>query len=271
MEKSYRIIFTLLFCLLAISASAQKDKGEKDVVTISASKYDKFRDNIRLLTDSTKTLADSCVYLNSIIQNLQKEKEQLNNVVRNKEKEIDNKNAIIVQKDIVITSLQQQHKTDSLSVSRNQKSVSEMQEIADETIAKYANGRLYFKYEAKRIQGCIADFNKIKTAAVKEKFKQLPNLLRNYEVYSNQLKALLESAQTDQDRKARNKAEEYKTKYRSAIRNLFYYSHYYTKKKLGTWSIPYLDNIIGVSISILEKHDPGHNDPVNFNPLIEML
>ncbi|MQO92874.1 hypothetical protein F7D31_09415 [Prevotella copri] len=36
-------------------------------------------------------------------------------------------------------------------------------------------------------------------------------------------------------------------------------------------SIPYLDNIIEVSLSILKKHDPGHNDPVNFNSLIDML
>lgn len=270
MGKSYKIIYTLLLCLLAISASAQKKK-DKDVVTISEAKYDKFRDDIKLLTDSTKTLADSCAFLNSIIQNLQKEKEQLNNIVRSKEKEIDDKNGIIDQKDIVITSLQQQHETDSLSVSQNLQSVSEMQGMVDETIAKYANGRLYFKYEEKRIQGCIADFDKIKTVTVKEKFKQLPNLLWNYEVYSNQLKALLERAQNDQDRKARNKAEEYIETYSSAIRNLFYYSHYYARQKSGTWSIPYLDNIIDVSMSILKKHDPGHNDPVNFNSLIEML
>lgn len=47
--------------------------------------------------------------------------------------------------------------------------------------------------------------------------------------------------------------------------------HYYARQNSGTWSIPYLDNIIEVAISILEKHDPGHNDPVNFNSLIEML
>lgn len=66
---SYKIIYTLLLCLLAISASAQKNKKEKDEVTISAAKYDKFRDDIKLLNDSAKTLADSCAYLNSIIQN----------------------------------------------------------------------------------------------------------------------------------------------------------------------------------------------------------
>ena len=32
-----------------------------------------------------------------------------------------------------------------------------------------------------------------------------------------------------------------------------------------------LDNIIEVAMSILKKHDPGHNDPVNFNSLIEMF
>lgn len=271
MGKSYKIIYTLILCLLAISASAQKNKKGMDEVTISAAKYDKFRDDIKLLNDSAKTLADSCAYLNSIIQNLQKEKEQLNNVVENKETEIGDKIAIIDKKDVLITRLQKQHMTDSLYVSQNLQALSEMQRRVDETIAKYANGRLYFKYEAKRIQGCIVDFDKIKTAAVRETFKQLPNLLKNYEMYSTQLKALLESAQNDKDRKAKNKAEEYKTKYCSAIRNLFYYSHYYAKQKSGTWSIPYLDNIIDVSMSILKKHDPGHNDPVNFYSLIVML
>lgn len=83
MEKSFRIIYTLLLCLLAVSANAQKNKKDKDEVKISAAKYDKFRDDIKLLSDSTKTLADSCTSLNSIIQNLQKEKEYLDDVIRN--------------------------------------------------------------------------------------------------------------------------------------------------------------------------------------------
>lgn len=271
MEKSYKIVCLLLLCLLSISTSAQKSKNGKEEVTISAAMYDKFRDDIKRLTDSTKTLVDSCAYLNSVIQNLQKEKKQLSNEVRSNRKGIDGKNAIIAQKDALIKSLQLQHENDSLSMSQNLKSVSDMQRLADETTAKYANGRLYFKYEPKRIQGCIADFDNIKTTVVKEKFKQLPNLLKHYEIYSNQLKALLVNAQNDPDRKARNKSEEYKAKYYGEIKKLLYYSNYYARQKYGTWSIPYLDNIIDVSILILKKHDPGHNDPVNFNSLIEML
>ena len=56
MEKSFRIIYTLLLCLLAVSANAQKNKKDKDEVKISAAKYDKFRDDIKLLSDSTKTI-----------------------------------------------------------------------------------------------------------------------------------------------------------------------------------------------------------------------
>ena len=89
MEKSLRIIYTLLLCLLAVSANAQKNKKDKDEVKISAAKYDKFRDDIKLLSDSTKTLADSCTSLNSIIQNLQKEKEYLDDVIRNNKKVMD--------------------------------------------------------------------------------------------------------------------------------------------------------------------------------------
>lgn len=271
MEKSFRIIYTLLLCLLAVSANAQKNKKNKDEVKISAAKYDKFRDDMKLLSDSTKALADSCTSLNSMIQNLQKENEHLSDVIRNNKKDIEEKVAIIREKNTLIASMQQQHKADSLTMSQTLLSMSEMQKIADETSAKYANGRLYFKYDAKRIQGCIDDFNKIKTASVKEKFKQLPNLLSSYEKYSNQLKALLESAQNDPDRKVRNKAEEYKNKYIREIRSSVYYSNYYSRQSSGTWSIPYLDNIIEVTMSILKKHDPGHNDPVNFNSLIEML
>lgn len=89
--------------------------------------------------------------------------------------------------------------------------------------------------------------------------------------FSEQLKNLLSSAQNDPDRKVRNKAEEYKSKYANEIRTSFYFTNYYDKKNSGTWSIPYLNNIIEVALSILQKHDPGHNDPVNFNSLIEML
>jgi chromosome segregation ATPase len=269
MKKIDKIIYTLLLCLFAISASAQKNKKEE--VTISAAKYDEFRDNIKLLTDSTKTLADSCASLKSIILNLQKDKEQLKAEVRNNQKELDEKKTAIGNNEALILSMKQQHTADSLTMSQNLKSMSDMQKIVDETTAKYANGRLYFKYEAKRIQSCIIDFDKIKTSSVKAKFKQLPELLNGYEKYSSQLKTLLQSAQDDPDRKARNKAEEYKIKYSGEIRRLFYYSNYYAKQNSGKWSIPYLDNIIDVSISILKKHDPGHNDPVNFNSLIEML
>lgn len=232
MKKSFRIICTLLLCLLSVSTNAQKNKKTKDEVTISAAKYDKFRDDIKLLTDSTKTLADSCASLNSVIKKLQEEKELLNNVIRNDKKDIEGKIAIVGEKDALITSLQQQHKADSLTMSQTLLSMSEMQKTMDETSAKYANGRLYFKYDTERITRCIDDFNKIKTISVKEKFKQLPNLLNNYEKYSKQLKALLESAQNDPDRKVKNKAEEYKNKYSREIRSSVYYSHYYARKIL---------------------------------------
>lgn len=271
MKKSFRIIYTLLLCLLAVSANAQKNKKDKDEVKISAAKYDKFRDDIKLLSDSTKALADSCTSLNSMIQNLQKENEHLSDVIRNNKKDMEEKVTIIREKNALIVSMQQQHKADSLTMSQTLLSMSEMQKTMDETSAKYANGRLYFKYDTERITRCIDDFNKIKTISVKEKFKQLPNLLNNYEKYSKQLKALLESAQNDPDRKVKNKAEEYKNKYSREIRSSVYYSHYYARQNFGTWSIPYLDNIIEVAMSILKKHDPGHNDPVNFNSLIEML
>ena len=271
MEKSYKFICTLLLAFFTLSASAQKNKKEKDEVTISAEKYDSFRDEIKSLGTRTKVLEDSCAILKENIQNLQKEKVQLKSVINDNQKINNDKDAIISEKEALITSLQRQHSIDSLKMSQNVQSLSDMRKKADETSARYANGRLYFKYDAKRIQECIADFNNIETISVKEKFKQLPNLLNNYENYSSQLKEMLVNAQNDLDRKAKNKAEAYKQKHISEIRNSYYYSHYYAKRTSGIWSIPYLDNIIKVSISILQKHDPGHNDPVNFNSLIEML
>lgn len=269
MEKSYKIITLLLLCLFTASVSAQN--GKEEMVTISATMYDELRANIKALTDSTKSLTDSCASLNAVILDLQKKNGKLSDAIGNSRHDMKGKVAIIGRKDSLITILRQQHKTDSLSLSARNKEISEMQKQVDETSAKYANGRLYFKYDEKRINNCIDDFSKIKTSSVREQFKQLPDLLQNYGEYSAQLRELLESAQSDPDRKVKNKGDEYKARYRKEIKSLSYYSYYYARQNSGTWSIPYLDNIIKVALSIIAQHDPGHYDPANFISLIEML
>ena len=258
-------ILLLLACFSIQFAKAQEDNEEK--MTISVSMYDKLRYDAKLWNDSIIVLLDSCGKLNRDISVL---KETINTLNGELEKYNGLSNQI-AEKEAVIIALQNQHKTDSSSVENALLQIIQLQETADKATAQYATGRLYFKYEAERIEKCLKDYNSIKTQSVKEMFNQMPNLLKNFGNYSAKLKQLLLSAQNDPDRKVRNKADEYRTKYVNQIQDLFYYSNYYAKKDSGTWSIPYLNNIIDVALSILQKHDPGHNDPVNFNSLIEML
>ena len=265
MRKINQFILLLLACFSVQFAIAQEDNEEK--ITISVSMYDKLRYDAKLWSDSTIILLDSCGKLNRDIS-------VLNETIRNLNGELEKNNGFstqIAEKEALIIALQNQHKADSSLIENALLQIKQLQETADKATAQYANGRLYFKYEAERIEKCLKEFDNIKTQSVKEMFNQMPNLLKNYGNYSAQLKQLLVSAQNDPDRRARNKADEYKTKYVNQIHNSFYYSSYYAKKNSGTWSIPYLNNIIEVALSILQKHDPGHNDPVNFNSLIEML
>lgn len=252
-------------CFSLQFAFAQEDNEEK--ISISISMYDKLRYDAKFWNDSTIVLLDSCTKLNRDISILKETIATLNREIENNK----NLSSIIEEKESLIIALQDQHKTDSSSIKNVLLQLKQTQEIADEATARYANGRLFFKYEAERIEKCLKDFNDIKTQSVKETFNQIPNLLNNYGNYSTQLKQLLQSAQNDPDRRVRNKADEYRAKYVNLIHNSLYYSSYYAKKNSGIWSIPYLNNVIDVALSILQKHDPGHNDPVNFNSLIEML
>lgn len=258
MEKMYKIIIVIFLCFLSSMANAQENNA--DMISISETRYlELLKDasDLKISRDSTKQYVDSCAFYNKQIEVLRADS------IKSK--------SDILEKESLIKSLKEQHSADSLASKEINSKLSEMQASMDETSAKYANGRLYFKFDAKRINDCLADYEQLKTQSVKETFKQLPDLLRNYGSFSEQLKSLLLSAQNDPDRKVRNKAEEYKLKYTNEIRSSFYYTNYYAKKDSGTWSIPYLNNIIEVALSILQKHDPGHNDPVNFNSLIEML
>ena len=265
MNNINKYILFLLMCFSLQFALAQEDNEEK--LTISVSMYDKLRSDAKYWNDSTIVLLDSCDRQNSEIKLLKETIATLNGEIENKK----NLSNIIAEKESLIIELQDQHKEDISSIENALLQIKQLQETADEATARYTNGRLYFKYEAERVEKCLKDFNSLKTQSVKETFNQIPNLLMNYGNYSALLKLLLQSAQNDPDRKARNKADEYRTRYVNQIHNSFYYSNYYAKKNSGTWSIPYLNNIIEVALSILQKHDPGHNDPVNFNSLIEML
>ena len=111
----------------------------------------------------------------------------------------------------------------------------------------------------------------IQTQSVKKTFRHLPNLLNAYKNYSDQLKLILESAQNDPTRTKKASMEEYKEKYKRSIKSMEYYSRYYAKKSSGTWSIPYLDNIIKAFFNIIDKHNPLNFEYADFKCLIEML
>lgn len=211
MEKLYKIIVVFLLCFVSFVAKAQESTG--NMISISEARYlelQKDAADLIVSRDSTKLYLDSCEIYKRQIEKLRADS-------------INNESDISEIKSL-IDSLQTQHEADSLKSKKIELRLLEMQNSM-ETSTKYANGRLYFKYDAERIKGCLKDYEQLKTQSVKEKFKQLPDLLRNYGNFSEQLKNLLSSAQNDPDRKVRNKAEEYKSKYANEIRTSFYFTN----------------------------------------------
>lgn len=232
----------------------------EEMIYISTSFYDKSRFDLKESRDSTKMFVDSCYRLNIQI-------EQLENRNLNLLEDSLRSQQLLVEFD----SLKKQREFDSLVIENYKSKLLDMQWTIDNSLAKYANGRLYFKYDAERINKCLDDYKNIESESVRKDFKQLPNLLENYGFFSEQLKQVLNSAQNDPDRKAKNKADEYKSRYINDIKRLTYFSDYYIKRKTEKWSIPYLNNIIDIALSILNEHDPGHYDYANFLPLIKLL
>jgi septal ring factor EnvC (AmiA/AmiB activator) len=263
MKNTYKIILSLLLCVIALSAKSQKEV-ENDNITISASRYDGLRDRIRRLNDSTKFFTDSCAFLHSEIRALQKENAQLRKDIEAKGNILVEKSSLVNKKDSFITALKDRISTDSLTLSK-------LQSISDDISGRYANLCLFSKYDANLISRSLELCSNIQTQSVKKTFRHLPNLLNAYKNYSDQLKLILESAQNDPTRTKKASMEEYKEKYKRSIKSMEYYSRYYAKKSSGTWSIPYLDNIIKAFFNIIDKHNPLNFEYADFKCLIEML
>lgn len=246
MKKIIRISLLIFICCISCTLHAQQ-------VTISTHYYDSLRNVIQDLDSQTLHLKDSCTKQNSIITELEMECTKISKLESD------------------MSKLRSKVSRDSIELVNKDKQLKSLQYNSDRNIARLANGRLYFKYDEKLINESIDSIRTLRTPSVKQKFSQVLGLLQRYKSYSEDLKNILVSAQNDQDRKARNKGDEFKAKYRRLISQDEYYRNVYLKKASGNWSIPYLDNIIDVALRALSHHNPGHGDYVDFTVLIEML
>lgn len=229
-------------------------------ITISVNDYDSLRNEIKSLQGLIEKLETDTVSKNAQIEQMQKG-------VADYQEKVSSLNTKIANLQSSVSRLRK----DSANLVQEREKVRSLQLHADENAAKLANGRLYFRYDNKLIQSSIQILQSLKTESVKQTFSQALRLLQEYQIFSDELKSTLTLAQEDSDRKARNKGEEYKAKIMNDIKNTSYYREVYAKKSSGSWSIPYLDNIIVVMKKCLQHHDPGHGNYVDFTVLIEML
>lgn len=229
-------------------------------VTISSNDYDSLRNEIKSLQGQIEKLKENTEDKNTQIALMQNE-------IAGYQDKVSSLNTEVTSLQSFVSRL----RNDSAKFAQEREKFLSLQNQADENAARLANGRLYFRYDNKLIQSSIQMLQSLKTERVKQTFSQTLRLLQEYQNYSNELKTTLTLAQENTDRKARNKSEEYKAKIMNDIKSTSYYKEVYAKKASGSWSIPYLDNIIVVTKKCLQHHDAGHQNYVDFTVLIEML
>ena len=261
MNVSYRILFLIIiFSLGLIKINAQ------EFITINADDLVNLKNEIKYLNDSLEGLNKYILEKDSLIvfkDSLLKE--------------------LTSQQELLQSSLEEckedQNRIDSITdILKSQKDlfnsqIQDMQEILDRNTAKLANGRLYFRYSDDLVQTSIRSLLDLKTESVKKDFEQALKLLQGYKEYSADIKSTLNALQSiNRDEwRSKHQADEYKNKCHSILMQSNYFKNVYSKKSTGSWTIPYLDNLINVAKIIIEGHNPVDYEFANFTPLIEML
>ena len=251
MKLYKRIVAFLAVFVYFFSASAQD-------VTISAEDFVNLNNTNKRLNDSVSAL--KCLII---------EKDSLLNLKTTTYNDLSSQfNGL----QLTLDSLRVENQNKDKQIADFNADIPKLQEAADLNAAKLANGRLYFKYSDDLVQPSIISLENLKSEQIKNKFIQALDLLKKYKGYSEDVKDTLNKLQTI-DRKewqSKHQADVYKNKCLSILKQSLYFKDVYTKKN-ASWSIPYLDNIIDVTKSIISKHNPIDYQFANFMPLIEML
>lgn len=219
------------------AAKAKVDSLEKCIISIKSEKSQR--------DDEFSKLQKKCDSLQLKVNDNQMEKVKSDSLVKSKDKIIQNLNI------------------------ENRK----LQEESDLNIAKLANCQLYFKYNDESVQNSVEWLKIIKSEKIKHRFEQALTLLQNYKHYLDDVREKIKSIQAiDKDeRDSMHKSEKYKEHCRSILKSSNYYQEIYSKKNTGIWSIPYLDNVIDITMSIISKHNPIDYEPANFALVEAML
>lgn len=178
-------------------------------------------------------------------------------------------NRDVIRKDEYDSLIQQKDNTIKELSNENIK----LQESSDLCIAKLANGRLFFKYDEELVHTSIEGLRNLKSEKIKKNFGQALMLLENYENFLIDVRnTILDIQAIDEDeRNSKHRSDEYKKHCLSILKNSEYYQNIYSKRSNDNWSVPYLDNVIDITKSIISKHNPIDYKPANFVPVIEML
>jgi len=148
-----------------------------------------------------------------------------------------------------------------------------LREQVDEMAVKLANARLSLRYDAKLASNSLEMLRTITTESVKDRYPvdQLISLWQRYQSYSDEIKTVLQQAQSNPDRTKPfgNDNNKYTNYVKELLQGTTYYKEVYAKK--GIWHIPYLDNIIDATKRALERHNPSNRAYVDFTVLIELL
>lgn len=128
--------------------------------------------------------------------------------------------------------------------------------FADRCIGRFSNSRLYTAYDEKRINEAIESFAQIDNKYIKNEFKQVEELLKDYQLYNSAFLDILKEAQNDADRLNKFKEADFRANYMSKLDQMDYYQKYYKNKQINAelWSIPFLDKQISMAKELLKKH-----------------
>lgn len=248
-------------------------KSSAQNVTISSTDLVNLKNEIQALKDSINTLKNDIAAKDILIEAKNKSYDERSAQYADLQVQIASLKADSDGKDSIIHALRSDKQNLDEQIQGYSKQLQALQEVADRSVAKLANGRLYYKYDAELVRQSIQDLRGMKTEQVQREFAQVPHLLQSYESYSQDVKITMNRLQNIDTSlsNSKHKVNEYRQQCMSILKQSTYYQNVYVKKGGNVWSIPYLDVIIDAAKSMISKHNPVDSEYANFFPLVEML
>ena len=247
--KTKNYIALLVVVSLWISAYSQQEVIKKDAKNIDFK--EKLKTSIKKIGDINFTDIDS---LYTDIDSLKYELQRLNDTIRKKDSIITcEKSCLDSLKQIVVLNSSSEIEYLRNMIKKQRDSIEKLERsiaYVDTVMVRLANDKLYGKFEKEKIDKTIKDFDRIYSVMLKKDFSQVKELLRVYETSYVEFIKILHEAQNDETKDVKFATEEYIDRYKTKIKEMYYYRRYYN----NAWSIIYLNNKIDEAIKRLENH-----------------